>query len=110
MKCSRQLRLVRICMRCIAKSKTLIEIIWIDGKTIPHKPDISSIFSQTELEAKVVCHMVYYTHVPDPFACQAKLQDEIEQLLQKSGERRAWSEQNKNSDVTPDSVGDGIVL
>ena len=58
----------------------------------------------------MVRHMVYYTHVPDPSACQAKLQDEIEQLLQKSGERRARSEQNKNSDVTPDSVGDGIVL
>jgi len=54
--------------------------------------------------------MVYYTHVPDPFVCQAKLQDEIEQLQQKTDERRAWSEQNKNSDVTPDSVGDGIVL
>lgn len=47
--------------------KPLIEIVWIDNKTFPPTSDISSIFSQVELETKVVRHWTYFYPSAWPF-------------------------------------------
>lgn len=41
---------------------------------------------------------------------QSKLQNEIEQLKQKSDERRARAEQNRSTAMNIDSIGDGIAI
>jgi len=80
------------------------------AKPFPTSQISLQFFHRRNLKPKWYVYMVDHLYVPDPFARQAKLQDEIEQLQKKSGERRGQSEQNKDNDVTPGSVGDSIVL